>query len=338
MRNKSSTSPQTYMVLGGGGSFGLHTSKYLLDHADPAKVIGIGRNPPKPKCFTLGVGAGDPRYSYHACHIGHEPDLLMEILHREQPQVIINFAAQGEGATSFRHSWRYFDTNCTALARLTEALRGSTWLERFIHIGTSELYGSVAHAATEDEPIKPTSPYAASKAAFDLHLIAIHRFLKFPMNIIRPSNAYGPGQQLHRIIPKAVLCGLTGRKLPLHGGGRAEKSYIHSRDLARAIHLVAEDAPLGAVYNVGPPVPIAIRRVVETVAQALGMRFEDLCELTPDRQHQDQRYWLDSSAIWRDVGWAPRIGLADGIAEMVEWGRKYLPQLETLPTDFVMRA
>jgi dTDP-glucose 4,6-dehydratase len=318
-------------VLGGGGSFGLHTSKYLLDHADPAKVIAVGRNLPKAECFTLGIGDGDPRYVYHAYHVNYELDLLMELLDREQPQVIVNYAAQGEGATSLRHSWRYFETNCVALAKLTEALQSRDYLERFIHIGTSELYGSVEHASAEDEPIKPTSPYAASKAAFDMHLISIHRFLKFPMNIVRPSNAYGPGQQLHRVI-------LTGRKLPLHGGGRAEKSYIHNRDLARAVYLVAEKAPLGAVYNAGPKHPTSIRRVVELVAQALEIPFEELCEVTGDRQHQDARYWLDSSAIRRDVGWEPEIGWEVGLREMVMWGRKYLPQLETLSTDFVMRA
>jgi dTDP-glucose 4,6-dehydratase len=329
---------KTYVVLGGGGSFGLHASKYLLDHADPAKVIAVGRNLPKHECFTLGVGDGDPRYGYHAYHINYELDLLMELLDREKPQVIVNFAAQGEGATSLKHSWRYFETNCVALAKLAEQLMARDYLERFIHIGTSELYGSVEHAATEDEPIKPTSPYAASKAAFDLHLISIHRFLKFPMNIIRPSNAYGPGQQLHRVIPKAVLCGLTGRKLPLHGGGRAEKSYIHNRDLARAIHLVAEKAPLGMIYNAGSREPTSIRRVVELVAEAMTVPFEQLCEVTGDREHQDSRYWLDSSAIKRDVGWEPQIGWEEGLQDMVAWGRRYLRQLESLPTDFVMRA
>ena len=121
---------------------------------------------------------------------------------------------------------------------------------------------------TESSPYRPNSPYAASKAAFDMHLLSIHNTLKFPMNIIRPSNAYGPGQQLHRVIPKAILFGLTGRRLPLHGGGRAEKSYIHSRDLARAILLVADKAPLGTVYNAGPAEPTSIRRVVELVAES----------------------------------------------------------------------
>jgi dTDP-glucose 4,6-dehydratase len=327
-----------YCVLGGGGSFGLITSQYLLDHAEPSKVVSLGRTPPKLECFTLGVGEGDERYVYHPIHLTYELDLLMEVLDRERPQIIINYAAQGEGAASWKKSWRFFETNSMALARLTEELMSRDYLERFIHIGTSELYGSVDHAAAEDEPIKPSSPYAASKAAFDMHLMAISSVLKFPMNIIRPSNAYGPGQQLHRVIPKAVLFGLTGRKLPLHGGGRAEKSYIHTRDLARAITLVADKAPLGKVYNAGPAAPTAIRRVVELVATALGMKFEDLCEVTGDRLGQDARYWLDSSAIKCDVGWEPAISWEEGMNEMVAWGRKYLPDLKKLSTDFVLRA
>ena len=328
---------KTYAILGGGGSFGIHTAFYLLDHAEPKKVLGIGRNPLRPEPFSLGI---DRRkgYAYHALHITYELDALLELLDRERPQVIINYAAQGEGAVSWKKSGRFFETNAMALARLTEELMSRDYLERFIQIGTSELYGAVDFPAKETTPIQPTSPYAASKAAFDMHLISIHRVLKFPMNIIRPSNAYCPGQLLHRVIPKAVVCGLTGQRLPLHGGGRAEKSYIHARDLGRAIHLVAEQAPLGAVYNAGPREPTSIRRVVELTAEALGMPFDDLCEVTADRLGQDSRYWLDSSAIKRDVGWEPTIGWEEGLAEMVTWGRTYLDQLRDWPTDYVLRA
>lgn len=328
---------KTYVVLGGGGSFGIHTAFYLLNNANPKKVIGIGRNPLRPEPFSLNVDK-QPHYQYHAYHVTYELDSLMELLDKEKPEVIVNFAAQGEGAVSWKKSWRFFETNSMALARLTEELMARDYMERFIQIGTSELYGSVDFAAKETTPIQPTSPYAASKAAFDMHLMSIHKVLKFPMNIIRPSNAYCPGQLLHRVIPKAIVCGLTGRKLPLHGGGRAEKSYIHARDLARAIHLVAEKAPLGTVYNAGPKEPTSIRRVVELTAEALGMPFEQLCELTGDRLGQDSRYWLDSSAIKRDVGWEPQIGWKEGLVEMVAWGRKYLDQLRDWPMDYVMRA
>jgi len=330
-------SRKTYVVLGGGGSFGIHTAIYLLEHASPKKVIGVGRNPLRPEPFSLNVDQRD-RYEYHALHITHELDLLLELLDREQPEVIINFAAQGEGAVSWKHSWRFFETNSMALARLAEELEKRKWLQRFIQIGTSEMYGSVDRAVTESEPIKPTSPYAASKVAFDMYLESVFRFKKFPMNIIRPSNCYCPGQLLHRVIPKTVWCGLTGNKLPLHGGGKAEKSYLHARDLARAIHLVDELAPLGTTYNAGPLLPTSIREVVERTAHALGMKFEDVCELSEDRFGQDSRYWLDSSAIKKDVGWEPMIGWDEGLAEMVAWGHQYQEQIHDWPTDYVLRA
>lgn len=326
-----------YAVLGGGGSFGIHASFWLLDNTDAEKVIGIGRAPLRPEPFSLGIENRD-RYEYHARHLTHEMDLMLEILDREKPQTIVNFAAQGEGAASWKHSWRYFETNSMALAKFCEELMKRDWLERFIQIGTSEMYGSVSHATKEDEPIKPTSPYAASKVAFDMYLESVSKFLDFPMNIIRPSNAYGPGQLLHRVIPKAVVLGLLDQKLPLHGGGRAEKSYIHSRDLGRAIQLVDENAPLGEIYNAGPAEPTSIRRVVELAADALGIAFEDLCEVTEDRFGQDSRYWLDSSKIKEHVGWEPQIGWEEGLREMVDWGRKYLDQLKDWPTDFTMRA
>jgi dTDP-glucose 4,6-dehydratase len=328
---------KTYVILGGGGSFGIHAAFYLLKHAKPKRVVGIGRNLLRPEAFSLGIDK-QPGYEYHAYHLTYELDLLLEKLDKIRPEVIVNFAAQGEGAVSWKNSWRFFETNSMALARLCEELMKRDWLERFIQIGTSEMYGSVSHAAKEDEPIKPSSPYAASKVAFDMHLMSIHKFLKFPMNIIRPSNAYCPGQLLHRVVPKTILCGLTGQKLPLQGGGKAEKSYIHARDLGRAIHLVAEKAPLGTTYNAGPAEPTSIKRVVELCAEALGMPFEQLCEMAPDRLGQDSRYWLDSSAIKRDVGWEPQIDWKEGLAEMVQWEKKYLDQLRVTSTDYVMRG
>lgn len=326
-----------YVVLGGGGSFGIHTALYLLDHADPEKVIGIGRNPLRPEPFSLKIEE-HPLFEYHARHVTYELDLLMEVLDKEKPQVIVNFAAQGEGAVSWKHSWRFFETNCVGLTKLCEELMNRDYLERFIQIGTSEMYGSVDHAATEEEPIKPSSPYAASKVAFDMYLQSVHKFLEFPMNVIRPSNAYCPGQLLHRVIPKAVISGLKGEKLPLHGGGKAEKSYIHARDLAHAILLVADKAPFGTIYNCGSKEPTSIREVVERTAEALAIPFEQLCEVTEDRLGQDSRYWLDSTAIKTAVGWEPEIGWEEGLAEMVDWGKRYFDELSGWPTDYVLRG
>jgi dTDP-glucose 4,6-dehydratase len=328
---------KTYAILGGGGSFGIHTALYLLENANPKKVIGIGRNLLRSEPFSLNIEKHE-NYEYHARHLTYELDLLLELLDKEKPEVIINYAAQGEGAVSWKNSWRYFETNSMGLARLTEELMKRDWLERFIHIGTSELYGSTTHPCKEEEPIKPSSPYAASKAAFDMHLLSVSQFLKFPMNILRPSNAYCPGQLLHRVIPKALLLGRMGKRIPLHGGGRAEKSYIHARDLAKAIYLVSEKAPLGKVYNVGAENPTSIRNVIELCAETVGISFEQLCEITEDRLGQDSKYWLDSSAIKKDVGWTPEIGWKEGLQEMIDWVDHYFVELKGLSTDYVMRG
>ena len=328
---------KTYCILGGGGSFGIHTAMYLLENANPKKVIGIGRNPLRPEPFSLNIN-DNFRYEYRAFHIYHEQDLLLEFLDTERPDVIINYAAQGEGAVSWEHSWRFFETNAVALTKLTEELSKVDWLEHFIQIGTSELYGSVTEPASEDYPVKPTSPYAASKLAFDFYLLSAHKFLHFPMTILRPSNCYCPGQLLHRIIPKAIWCGLTGRKLPLHGGGKAEKSYMHVRDLARAIHLISESPAKGEVYNVGPGNPTSIRTVVEMCAGTLGMSFEKLCEVTEDRLGQDSKYWLNSTKIKEEFGWAPEIDWVEGLSEMYSWGCEYIHEIKDLDPTYRLRA
>lgn len=326
-----------YCVLGGGGSFGLHASLFLLNNNPACTVIGIGRNFLRDKSFNLDIESYK-NYKYYSYHIYYEQDLLLEILEREKPEVIINFAAQGEGAVSWKHSWRFFETNSVALTKLCEDLSKKKWLKRFIHIGTSEMYGSVDKPSKESDPIQPSSPYAASKVAFDLYLLSISKFLNFPMNIIRPSNAYCSGQLLHRIIPKTIVSALIGKKIPLHGGGKAEKSYIHARDLGRAIYLVSEKAPLGKIYNAGPKMPTSIKSVVELCANALGKNFEEICNMAPDRLGQDSKYWLDSSSIFQDTGWKQEIFWEEGLKEVIEWAKKNINYLKNYSTDYILRG
>ena len=300
-------------------------------------MICVGRNVEKATAFTLDVGKGDRRYAYQQIHVVHEQDRLIELFDAEQPQVIINFAALADAA-SWSESSRYYDTNLMALVKIVQELTKRDYLDRWIQIGTSELYGSLDYPATEDTPLNPSSPYAVSKAAADMHLLCMWNSMQFPMNIIRPSNAYGPGQQLRRVIPRAVLCGLTGQKLPLHGGGHARKSYFHARDLARAIYMVSEKAPPGRIYHAGPPTPISIREIIEVIAEKMHIPFDELCEVTPDRPGEDSQYWLDNSAIKRDAGWEYEIELGDGIEEMIDWGKQYLDFLRAQSTEYVLHA
>lgn len=313
-------------ILGGGNCYALNFAALL--HANGIPHFGIGRSVRKPDAFW-----GKHRYDYRAKHLVKQLPAVMAVLDTEKPDVIVNFAAQGEGAASFGElaPW-FFETNTVGLVKLVRELESRDYLKRFVQIGTSELYGSVDRPAKESDPLRPSSPYAISKAAFDQYLDVMHRVHGFPANVIRPSNAYCPGQQLHRIIPKAIICALTGQKLPLQGGGNAQKSYLHATDLSKAILSVLERGKVGETYNAGPQSPISIRALVGHVAEACGVSFEELVEEVPDRVGQDGRYQLDCTKIAADCSWTQTIGLARGLDEMVRWVKTY-PEILTMKTE-----
>ena len=313
------------LILGAGGCFGQNLADYAMKEGH--RVIGIGRSPKKSKCFSLGI-----EFPYYPYHIAFELDYILEKIRYFKPDVIVNFAAQGEGTASWgKDNWRFYNTNCTALVKL-----GSNLECHFIQIGSSEVYGSVNQPVSEQSLTNPTSPYSVSKLAFDQHLVAMHKIKGLSMNIIRPSNCYTPGQQLHRIIPKALICGLTKRKLALHGGGQARKSYLHATDLSKAVLTVIKHGLGGEVYNVGPDSPDSIESVVRRCIEATGASFEEIVEIAPERTGQDSCYWLDSSKI-KALGWKQEIGWVEGISDMVHWVKSY-PELTEMSTEFQMRA
>jgi dTDP-glucose 4,6-dehydratase len=318
-------------IIGGGGCFALNFARLL--ESKGIEHFGIGRSGPKAPPFWLA-----PKdYRFFPLHIVDQLEDVMKVLDAERPDTLVNFGAQGEGAASFGiNAPDFYRTNTWGFIRLVGEIATRDYTPRFIQIGTSELYGSVETPSKESDPIHPNSPYAISKWAFDRHLEVMFKIHEFPMNIIRPSNCYTEGQQLYRVIPKTIVSALSGKKLPLHGGGKAQKSYLHSTDLSRAILAVIEKGKVGEVYNCGPTGPISIKALVSHVAEACGITWEELVEEVPDRTGQDGRYWLDSSKLAKDTLWTPTIGLVRGLEGMVDWVKKY-PELLTMSTSYEHR-
>lgn len=317
-------------VLGGGNPHALSLARYLRFLG--IECFGLGRSPPKaPPLWLVPEG-----YRYYRARLGDEQSKVLEILDHEKPEVIVNYAAQGESAASFgEHAFRYYATNCVALVGLVTALRSRKYLKRFVQISTSELYGSTPRAATENSRELPTSPYALSKLTFDAHLDIEFKQYGFPMIIIRPSNCYVEGQQLHRIVPRACIAALYQGKVMLQGGGYARKSYLHSDDLSSAVLTVIERAAIGQVFNVGPLAPVRIRELVSIIGDLSGRSFNDLCTEVPARFGEDDCYWINSDRM-RALGWQPRISLTAGLASMVLWAKKF-PELAHMHADFVMQ-
>lgn len=324
-----------FAILGGGGCFGINAARFLMERGH--EVIGCGRSALRGPAFSFDAVARG--YRYRQFLVGPDTEFIADWLENERPDIIINFAAQGEGAASYRaQHWKYFyRTNVEALVELTELLNGRPWLQRFIQVGTSEVYGSVDAPATETAALRPSSPYAVSKLAFDQHLVSIARTWNFPAIVVRPSNCLCAGQQLHRVVPKLFLLALTGRKLPLHGGGAARKSYMDAEDLSRALMVLADRGKIGEIYNAGPADTVSIARVVDLCAFAMGMDVVDLVDEVPDRTGQDGRYWIDSAKLL-ELGWTPRVPLTEAVARVRDWVRDNLPALRDLPTDYEMRA
>jgi dTDP-glucose 4,6-dehydratase len=326
-----------YLLLGGAGVFALHTAKFLLEQKETELVVCVGRNTVKNSAFNLNIGNNDKRYIFKPCHIVYEQDFLFEYLEEYKPDFVINFAALAY-ATSWDKSFRYYDTNVTAVSKICEFLSNKSYLKKFLQIGTSELYGPVSEPVDENYPINPTSPYSISKLAADMHLETMFKVRKFPMNIIRPSNGYGSGQLLYRIVPKSAYLILKGEKFPLEGGGRVKKSFMHCRDIARAIYMILHKGKMGEIYNAGVDQPISMREIVEKVAKCLDKNFDDVVNITEGRLGEDAQYWLSSKKLFNDTGWKPEISIDEGIKETVDWVKNNMNNFKNENLEFQLRA
>tara|TARA_B110000027_G_scaffold131306_1_gene155393 strand:- start:10237 stop:11223 length:987 start_codon:yes stop_codon:yes gene_type:complete len=326
-----------YCLLGGAGVFALHTAKYLLEQKDTELVLCLGRNAVKNPAFNLSLGKNDKRYIFKPCHIVYEQDFLFEYLDKYKPDYVINFAALAY-ATSWDKSFRYYDTNVTAVSQICEFLSNKSYLKKFLQVGTSELYGPVSEPVDENYPINPTSPYSISKLAADMHLETMFKVRNFPMNIIRPSNGYGSGQLLYRIVPKSAYLILKGEKFPLEGGGKVKKSFMHCRDIARAIYMIIHKGKMGEIYNAGVDKPISMREIVEIVAKCLDKNFDEVVDITKGRVGEDSQYWLSSKKLFNDTGWKPEISIEEGIKETVDWVKQNMNNFENENLEFILRA
>ena len=200
-------------------------------------VVGVSRSPEKHHLFLPYTSHADAPFRFCQMDLNTDMNSLIGLLDSFEPEFIVNFAAQSEVAPSWEHPEQWFQTNAVSLARLGNALKDRSYLKRYVHISSPEVYGSCTGTVTETAPLNPSTPYAASKAAADLFLSTLVQNFEFPLVTIRATNVYGACQQLFKIIPRTAICLKTDKTLSLHGGGVAVKSYIHIRSyLKRYVH------------------------------------------------------------------------------------------------------
>ena len=317
------TATRTILVLGANSFSGQDFVDLLLD--DPRNgVVGVSRSPERTDLFLKYRTRDDlSRFQYFQLDMNRQMPELLQLLDTERPTHIVNFAAQSEVAPSWEHPEHWFQTNCVALARLVNHLRQQDYLERYVHISSPEVYGTCVGTVGEDHAVNPSTPYAASKAAADMLLSTYHKQFGFPVVTVRATNVYGARQQLFKIVPRSVIYIKLGRKIGLHGGGAAVKSYIHIRDISRGELAVLDRGTTGTIYHLSPDQGIAVRDVVHTIAERMGRQFEDVTTIEPERPGQDAAYVIDSSRARTELGWTPTVSREDGIGEVVDWIEHY---------------
>lgn len=326
------------VVLGANSFSGQDFVDLLLDELG-CQVIGVSRSPERSPLFLRYMAGRDlVHYRYHQLDINRDMPALLGLLDDERPEYVVNFAAQSEVAPSWEHPEHWFQTNTVALARLVNHLRRQDYPLRYLHVSSPEVYGNCVGVVREDAPLNPSTPYAASKAAADLLLSTYAKQFGFPLITVRATNVYGARQQLFKIIPRSVIYVKLGRTVQLHGGGRAVKSYIHVRDVSRGEQAILERGELGETYHLSPDQGVAVRDVVRCICARLDVPFEQATEVVDERPGQDAAYVIDSGRARTELGWAPLIGLDDGLTEVVDWAAEYWDEILRQPLEYQHKA
>ncbi len=297
------------------------TGSYVVDEllaAGDCQVLGVDRQENTPT-FLSYLARDVSNFRFFKADLNADLERLKACLLSEQPDYVMNLAALGEVAPSWHHPAHWMRTNVVALTELADSLRKLPKLAKFVQISTPEVYGSVRGKIDEAAPLNPSSPYAVSKAAFDLLLNTFHRNYGFPVVYMRAGNVYGPGQKLFKIVPRTVIYLKLGKTLRLHGGGTAVRSYVHVRDAARAYIAGMFRGRAGEVYHISPDETVEVRELVKRICEKMNRDFDRVTRGAGVRRGHDDAYMLDSSKARRELGWSPEVSLSQGIDETIAW-------------------
>ncbi len=306
------------LVTGGCGFIGSNFIRWVLRHHADDQIINLDKLTYAGNPANLKDLEGDPRYLFIQGDIC-DPVAVNEAFSRD-PDAVVNFAAETHVDRSIMDPSVFIQTDVLGTFQLLEAVRRHQ-TPRFVQISTDEVYGSIEEGSFDEEsPLRPNSPYAASKAGGDLMVRAYFKTYGAPVLIVRSSNNYGPYQYPEKLIPLFVTNLLEGRKVPLYGDGMNVRDWLFVEDNCAAIDLILRKGIIGEIYNVGGNREITNLELTRTLLSLMDK--DDSCiEFVEDRLGHDRRYSLSCEKV-KNLGWEARWDFLDGLRYTLDWYRE----------------
>jgi dTDP-glucose 4,6-dehydratase len=312
------------LVTGGCGFIGSNFIRYLLKTYPDYSVINVDKLTYAGNLENLSDLSPSPRYHFLRGDISDASQ--MEELVSKGVDAVVNFAAESHVDRSIEDPTAFMKTNVFGTFVLLETLRKVFPKQRilFLHVSTDEVYGSLGEsgAFTEETPLAPNSPYAASKTAADMMVRAYYQTYGLPAVITRCSNNYGPYQFPEKLIPLMISNAMEDKELPMYGDGLNIRDWIHVEDHCRGLDVVLHRGRKGEVYNIGGRSERTNLSVAQAILDHLG-KPHSLLRFVADRPGHDRRYAMDFSKIEKELGWSPWVTFEDGIRRTVEWYQTY---------------
>jgi dTDP-glucose 4,6-dehydratase len=308
------------LVSGGCGFIGRHFIRYVLDHYRPEMITNVDSLTYASSLSTTTNFATEfgSRYEYYCVDIS-DPKSVHEVLSNHSYFAVVNFAAESHLDRSIIYQEPFVRTNIVGTTTLLDAAR-QNGVKRFLQISTDEVYGAQGAASrfTENSPLNPSSPYAASKAAADLLVLAAHKTYGQDVVITRSSNNYGPYQFPDKQIPLMISQALADQALLLSGDGSQIRDWIHVEDHCAAVFDVLMQGHAGDVYHVSAQNERRNIDLAKAILAHLG-KSEDLLQFVGDRPGHDSRYAIDATKLRSEIGWKPLKDFDHSFAETIDW-------------------
>ena len=306
------------LVTGGSGFIGSNFIRHVLTTHPDDRVVNLDKLTYAGNPANLTDVERDPRYTFvhgDICDATLVRDVIRGV------DAVVSFAAATHVDRSLMEPDEFLKTDVFGVFTLVEAVK-ELKIPRFLHISTDEVYGSVERGSSrESDPLRPSNPYSASKAAGDLLALAYWQTHRVPVLITRSSNNFGPYQYPEKVVPLFITNALEDRPLPLYGDGRNVRDWLYVLDNCTAIDLVLRRGTDGEVYNIGGGHEVENVVLTRQILHLTG-KPETLIQPVKDRPGHDRRYSLDSKKV-RQLGWAPRHKFGDALAATVAWYREH---------------